>query len=128
MWEGGDADGNGGVRPGQQAAYPFARAIASRAPLGIQERRCHANAATRDGQVAALSPLEGRAKWGCGEVLCDPDGAGLCGVRGTGIQPSRGGPQRRSLSYCINRASLSLWRHWGCLLPSTAACATTPAP
>jgi hypothetical protein len=71
-----------------------------------------ANAATRDGQVAALSPLEGRAKGECGEVLCDPDGAGSCGVRdkgvrGTGEQPSRGGSQRRLRPYSTNRARLA---------------------
>jgi hypothetical protein len=32
------------------------------------------------------------------------------GVRGTGTQPSRGGPQRRSYSYCMSRASLSRLR------------------
>src|SRR5688572_3066923 len=66
-----------------------------------------ANAATRDGQVAAFSPLERRAKWGCGEVLCDPDSAGICGVWGTGDRPSRGGPQRRLRPYSTDCARLA---------------------
>ena len=58
-----------------------------------------ANAATWDEQVAALSPLEGRAGGDAGKcsVARPVRGCAGYGIRGTGDQPSRSGPQRRSL-------------------------------